>query len=177
MCVGLKVLAHDPSFRRSAEGGALLTASTFHWKCYRDLRDTKIQIQYFSFVLGTTFQPTIFPQNSTETILLDNMGPPFKQPHVWISPCLLVIQTSGWWSCIRTMLWSNGNCQQSALWVLRVGPVWLKDMLNIFLWFSDWVSNFKFVDGQLVATASPGRLAPLLQPTTRGPPRYLHFLK
>lgn len=145
VCGGLKVLAHDPSFRWSAEGGALLTASTFHWKCYRDLRDTKIQIQYFSFVLGTTFQPTIFPQNSTKTFLLDNMGPPFKQPHVWIPPCLMVI-----------------------LWVLRVGPVCLKRYAQHFS-LNQLLSFWLQVCGR-ATTASPSRLAPLLQPTTRGPP-------
>lgn len=61
---------------------------------------------------------------------------------------------------------SNGNCQQSGLRVLQVGLVCLKDMLDIFLWFSYCVSDFKFVEGQPVATSSPGWLSPLLQPTT-----------
>lgn len=129
--------------------------------------------KFKSNIFHLSWAPLSSPQFSPKTQPKPFFWTPWDRPsnsHVWISPCLLVIQTSRWWSCIRTTLGSNGNCQQSALWVLRVGPVCLKDMLNIFRWISYWVSDFKFVEGQPVATASPDRLAPLLWPTNRGQP-------
>lgn len=108
-------VTHYPRYRQSA-----LRASVFHCKYYKDLGKTRFKSNIFSFVLGTTFQPTIFPPQIQPKQFLDTTGWLFQQPHEWMSRCLPELQTWRWWMCIRTMLrWGialMGTCQQSGLW-------------------------------------------------------------
>lgn len=62
MCVGLKVWAHDPHFRQSAEACALLRATGFHSKYYKDLGETKFKSSIFHLSWAPLFSPQFSPK-------------------------------------------------------------------------------------------------------------------
>lgn len=150
--------AHYRCLRQLAEVQAPPRASVFHCKYYKDLGKTKFKSNIFSFVLGTTFQPTIFsPQNSTKTVLGHHL-PTATWVNVWLpdgAPDLTVVNVHQNFAPLGNR--SNGDLSA----VRSVGALCLKDTQHWFLIELLCVADF-------TVCRRAARPVPLLHPTTRG---------